>query len=412
MDSNQRKSATRALRGLLRRAEVAALSRAAGARGVAAWVVGGALRDRLLGIPTPEIDVAVSRDAEALATDLERAGFGRAVFLSRDRPGPRVFRLAGRRPLDIAELEGGTIEADLGRRDFTANALALALPSGETLDPFGGLEDIARMRLRCVRAENLAEDPLRILRAARLQATHGLVPDRGVLAASRQAASLFSRAAPERVASELAKLLGSPRAAPALGWAASAGVLPAALGRAMSPRQASALARSLSVLDDLGARRLTPARRRRLRLALTAVRLALGPADTRGWLRERRWSREEARDVALIAGLVASSRAIRSRQDSWRWVLEAGALGEDAVALLARLDAAGRRHARALRALVRAPRRTVAVDGGDIQRWLGLEAGPRIGELLRDLRLAAALGEVSNRRQARSWLTGQVRQSL
>jgi hypothetical protein len=52
------------------------------------------------------------------------------------------------------------------------------------------------------------------------------------------------------------------------------------------------------------------------------------------------------------------------------------------------------------------------VDGGDIQRWLGLEAGPRIGELLRDLRLAAALGEVSNRRQARSWLTGQVRQSL
>ena len=70
-------------------------------------------------------------------------GFGRAVFLSRDRPGPRVFRVAGKRPLDLAELEGGSIEADLARRDFTANAVALALPGGQLLDPFGGIADIA-----------------------------------------------------------------------------------------------------------------------------------------------------------------------------------------------------------------------------------------------------------------------------
>lgn len=412
MDSNQRKSAPAALRGLCRRAEVAALARAAARRGVAAWIVGGALRDRLLGRAAPEIDAAVSGDAESLATDLEREGFGRAVFLSRDRPGPRVFRVAGKRPLDLAELEGGSIEADLARRDFTANAVALALPGGQLLDPFGGLADLASGRLRAVRDGNLAEDPLRILRAARLLATHGLVPDRGLLSESRQAAPLFGRAAPERVAAELSKLLESPRACAALSWAARAGILPAALGQDMSPRRAAALARRLAVLDDAGARKMAPQRRRKLRVALLAASMGLDPSQTRAWLQERRWSRDEARDAALLEGLVASSRGIRSRRDAWRWLLEAGALAEDALALLARLGAGDRRRARTLRPLARAPRRRLAVDGGDIQSWLGLEPGPEIGELLRALRVAAAMGEVSNRREARNWLTGQVRRGL
>ena len=408
MDSNQRKSAPDALRGLRRRAEVRALAHAARARGNGAWIVGGAVRDRLLGLPTPEIDVAVAGDAEALAADLERAGLGRAVFLSRGRPGPRVFRVAGKRPLDLAELEGGSIEADLCRRDFTANAVALAVSTGEILDPFGGVADIRRRRLRCVRAENLAEDPLRILRAARLYATLGLVPDAGVLAASRRAAALFETAAPERIGAELSKLLGSPRAAPALGWTAKAGILGAVLGRPMSPSRAAALARSLAVLDDAGVRHMAAPRRRRLRLALLASRLGFSSARARGWLAQRRWAREEARDAALLCELVAASRAIGSRRDAWRWVLEAGPLGGDAAALLARLDTRDRSRARSLRSLLRSPLRTVSVDGEDLLRWLGLESGPRVGELLRSVRLAAALGEVSNRRQARNWLTGQV----
>ncbi|HEY1434328.1 MAG TPA: hypothetical protein VGG65_03075 [Thermoanaerobaculia bacterium] len=412
MDSNQRKS-VRALRGLGRRSEVRELGRAAAARGITAWIVGGALRDRLLGRSTPEIDAAVSHDAEGLAADLERAGLGRAVFLSRDRPGPRVFRIAGRRPLDVAEIEGGGIETDLRRRDFTVNALALALGSGEVLDPFGGLEDIRGRRLRLVRAENLAEDPLRILRAARLYATLELVPEPAVLAASRRVADLFADAAPERISGELSKLLASPRAAPALGWAARAGILPAALGRVLSPPRAAALARALAVLDDPGIRRLPPDRRRRLRLGLLAVRLGLSPATTRAWLQDRRWSRVESQEAASLCGLVAVARGIRSRRDAWRWVLEAGGLAVDAAALLARSGrAADRRRARSLRSLARAPRRLVAVDGRDIQRWLDLAAGPRVGELLEAARVAAAMGEVSNRREARHWLIGQVRKAL
>lgn len=407
MDSNQRK---RALRALRRRPEIAALERVARRRRVPAWIVGGALRDRALGRRAPEIDAAVAGDAEAIAADLEREGLGRAVFLSKDRPGPRVFRVAGSRPLDIAEVEGGSIEADLARRDFTANALALGVASGELLDPFGGLTDLGRRRLRCVRPENLAEDPLRILRAARFLASHGLVPDDGVLRASLATAPLFARVAPERVGAELSKLLESPRAAPALAWAARARILSATLGRDLSPSRAAGLARSLEVLDDARTRRLPPATRRRLRLAMIAMRLELPPRETREWLAGRRSGREEGRDVARLVELVAASRRSRTTRQDWGWILEAGALATEALALLERLGPAGARRARRLRSLLRARRKPVAVSGHDVVRWLGLAEGPRVGELLRAVRVASALGEVANRREARHWLTGQVRQ--
>ena len=129
----------RALARLLRRGEVRALARVVRRLGSEAWIVGGAVRDACLGLPVREIDVAVAGDAESIARALEAEGAGRAVFLSRDRPGPRVFRVAGSRPLDIAELEGGSIETDLGRRDFTVNAIAVAVAgrAPEIVDPFG-----------------------------------------------------------------------------------------------------------------------------------------------------------------------------------------------------------------------------------------------------------------------------------
>jgi tRNA nucleotidyltransferase/poly(A) polymerase len=412
MRSGQRKRAVDALRSLKRRPEIVAFARAAARRGVDAWIVGGALRDRLLGRPAAEVDVAIARAVEDVAADLERDGVGRAVFLSRGRPGPRVFRIAARRPFDAAEIEGGTIEADLRRRDFTVNALALPLPSGDLIDPFGGLSDAAARRLRCVRAENLSEDPLRILRAARLFATHGLRPDRGVLAASRAAARLFSRAAPERVGAELAKLLAAPRAAPALAWTARAGILPATLGLPLSRSRALAVARSAAAFDDAVIRRLPPERRRLLRLAGLALRLRL-PADrTRAWLSARRWSRDETRDAARLVELADRSRRGGSREKAWGWILDAGSLLPEALALLERLGPEARRRSRGLRAMAGSRPRPVAVTGRDVVEWLGIAEGPRVGELLRAVRVAAAMGTVSGRREARNWLVGQVRKSL
>lgn len=400
---------TRALAGLRRRAPLRALREAASRRGLEAWIVGGAIRDAGLGIPPLEIDVAVSGEAEALARDLESAGLGRAVFLSRDRPGPRVYRVAGRTPVDIAEIEGGSIGTDLARRDFTVNAVALPLDGGAILDPFGGLEDLSRRRLRCVREENLREDPLRPLRAARFLATHGLAPDRATFAAARRAAPGLAGVAPERIAAEMSRLLASPRAAPALRWAARAGLLPAALGLALSPERAATLARSLAVLDDLATRRLPEERRRQLRLAWMALRMGLSEAKTRRWLQERRWSRREGDAAARLTTLAATAAATAARSDAWRWVVAAGPLASDGAHLAARIGAAGRRRATRLSRLANAPRRRLAVTGTDVMGWLSLPPGPAVGALLAELEVAAASGIVKNRREARHWLSGQVR---
>ena len=412
MSTETTRRGTRALAGLRRRAPLTALREAASRRGLDAWIVGGAIRDVRLGIPPLEIDVAVSGEAEALARDLENAGHGRAVFLSRDRPGPRVYRVAGRTPVDIAEIEGGSIATDLARRDFTVNAVALPLDGGPVLDPFGGLEDLARRRLRCVREENLREDPLRPLRAARFLATHALVPDRATFDAARRAAPGLAGVAPERIATEMSKLLASPRAAPALRWASRAGLLPSALGLELSPARAVSLSRSLSVLDDPATRRLPEERRRQLRLAWLALRMGFAEAKTRRWLQERRWSRRETDAAARLTTLAAAAKATAARSDAWRWVVAAGPLASDGAHLAARVGAAGRRRAPRLSRLAKAPRRRLAVSGSDVMGWLSLPPGPAVGALLEELEVAAASGIVRNRREARHWLTGQVRNGL
>ncbi len=339
----------RAWTRLRRRAEVRALARLARRDANPAWLVGGAVRDAALGLPIPEIDAAVAGDAEGIAEALQRAGLGTAVFLSRDRPGPRVFRVAGRRTLDLAEIEGGSIEADLRRRDFTANAIAVGLEDGRIVDPFGGLADLSRRRLRCVDPRNLLEDPLRALRAARFLATHGLSPDAATLAAARRAAPGLGRVARERIAVELARMLEAPTAGPAVAWAARAGLLPAALvpaamvpatlapaglGLDLSEAASARAARSLRPLDALAFRRLPPERRRRLRLARLADALGLRPEDTRRWVSALRLGRREAEEVARLRSLAhAAGKVIRrGRADAIAWLLEAGDAAQDAIA--------------------------------------------------------------------------------
>jgi tRNA nucleotidyltransferase/poly(A) polymerase len=408
-DSRRIGKAFAALRG---RPELRPLASITKRQGIGVWVVGGAVRDLALGLEVPEIDVAVTRDAERIAHALEQTGGGRAVFISRDRPGPRVYRVAGNRSLDVAEIEGGSIEADLARRDFTVNAVAVDLHTGRIVDPFGGLTDLASRRLRCVRQRNLSEDPLRALRAARFIATHGLRPDPAVLAASRRASPGLRNVASERIAAELSRLLGSVAAAPALGWAARARILPAALGLHLSDARARAVARGLCAADDRGVRRLPAARRRRLRLALLALRLRLKPADARRWLRERRWGRLEADEVARIMALSDAARKVRTRRDAWRWVLEAGSLAEDALLLLARRNARTPPTVRRLERLRKIRRRAVRVRGDDIVRWLDIPPGPAVGAWLAEIAVAAAMGEIRNRPEARNWLIGQVRNRL
>lgn len=374
-----------------------------------AWIVGGALRDRALDRPVSEIDLAVSGDAEAVARALQSLGFGRAFLLSADR-SPRVFRVAGRRRLlDVAEIEGGSIDSDLARRDFTVNALAFDLASGRLLDPFGGLADLERRRLAMVSEANLADDPLRCLRAARLSATHGLVPDRGTSAACRRVAPTLAGVARERLQAELSKLLDVRQARPALTWAWRTGVLEPALDLLIPAESWRRLLRRLAAIDSVPLPALPGARRRRLRLALVAAGLEMAPAEAAGWLRRLRWSFEEASDVARLLGLSSAARTKLTDDEEWLWILRAGSHAGDALRLAETLAPRSRRAVRRLTARMRRKRPPPDVRGGDILEWLGLPPGPQVGRLLEAVRVEGLAGRVRTRAEARRWLQMRVK---
>lgn len=369
-----------------------------------AWIVGGALRDRALGRTVAEVDLAVSGDAGTVARALESRGHGSAFLLSSDR-SPRVFRVAGeRRLLDIAEIEGGSIESDLTRRDFTVNALAFDLDSGKLLDPFHGLRDLERRRLAMVSERNLADDPLRCVRAARFLATHGLTPDRRTSVACRRVASTLDRVARERVQAELAKLLEAREAAPALNWAWRSGVLEPALGLPIPQERWKRLARRLGTFDSVPVRTVPGTRRRRLRLALLAAGLGLSPAAAAGWLRRLRWSTEEASGVARLLELATTARSPLEGDDAWRWILRAGDRAPDALRLLEMHAPRSRRAARRLSARLRRRRAILEIRGGDLLEWLSLPPGPDVGRLLEAVRVEGLAGRVRTRAEARKWL--------
>ncbi|HEX9688059.1 MAG TPA: hypothetical protein VGB47_03195 [Thermoanaerobaculia bacterium] len=389
--------------------DLAELARVAASHGARAWIVGGALRDLLLGRDAPEVDVAVTGDGGAIAREMESRGQGRAILLSGARR-PRVFRIAGRsRTMDVAEVEGGSIETDLARRDFTVNAMAAELPSIALLDPYGGILDLSRRRLRMVSENNLADDPLRALRGARLFATHGLVPDRETSRACRRVAAALARVAPERVQSELAKLLEAPHAAAALSWSAVNGLLEPAFRPGAADHEWREIARASAALDQVGRDRLDPTRRRRLRLAVLAARLGFTPREAASWLRRRRWGNREAEEVSRLLDLAdAASRAGRG-DDVWRWLLDAGDRARDSLRLLEILRPRSRHLARRLRGLVARRRPLPDVRGADVLRWLGVPPGPEVGRLLDTIRLEAIAGRIRTREDARKWLRAHAR---
>ena len=132
------------------------------------WVVGGAVRDRLIGRSTDDVDLVAQGDVEPLARRLAKAKGGAAFPLSEAFGAWRVTERAGTWQVDLMPLEGDSIEQDLARRDFTVNAMAELLDGGELLDPFGGRADLEARRLRLVSSTAIEDDPLRIMRLARL----------------------------------------------------------------------------------------------------------------------------------------------------------------------------------------------------------------------------------------------------
>jgi poly(A) polymerase len=169
-----------------------------------AWLVGGSVRDLLLGRRVVDVDLVVERDPAEAARALARREGGIPFPLSERHGAWRVVRDGG--AVDITASRGAVAD-DLGRRDFTINAMAVPLAGGELLDPHGGRPDLEARRLRTVSERVFADDPLRLLRLARLAHELGFTVDPEAERLARRDAHLATRPSGERVLIEIRRLL-------------------------------------------------------------------------------------------------------------------------------------------------------------------------------------------------------------
>ena len=172
-----------------------------------AHFVGGCVRDVRLGRPLVDVDVVVPGDPAPAARRLARATGGSPFALSETHGAWRVV-LDGR-TIDVTARRGGDIVADLGERDFTVNAMAIPVNGAgeDVVDPFGGLSDLADGRLRLVSERVFTDDPLRLLRLARIAHELGFEVDPDAERLARRDAHLADRAAGERIYAEVRRLL-------------------------------------------------------------------------------------------------------------------------------------------------------------------------------------------------------------
>ena len=183
----------------------------------AVYLVGGAVRDALLGRVSHDLDFAIAGDAISLARHTADELGGDFYLLDRERGTSRV--LSGETVIDFAQLRGADLGYDLCDRDFTINAMALPLETADPdaiIDPLGGQHDLSAGLIRATNPAAIDNDPIRGLRAIRLRAELGFQITAETLTLINQAASRLEAISAERVRDEFCRLLNAPKPAESL----------------------------------------------------------------------------------------------------------------------------------------------------------------------------------------------------
>jgi poly(A) polymerase len=187
-------------------------------------LVGGPVRDAMLGRPHNDLDLTTSAHPDEIQRLLDGWAdatwdIGRAFGTIGSRKGPFQVEITTYRSdrYDASSRKpavdfGDTLEADLGRRDFTVNAMAVRVPSREFVDPYGGVVDLAHGLLRTpgLPEDSFSDDPLRMMRAARFAAQLGFAVDPATVAAMTSMVARIQIISAERVRDELVKLVLAP----------------------------------------------------------------------------------------------------------------------------------------------------------------------------------------------------------
>jgi len=401
------------------------------------YLVGGVVRDALLDRLNAQSDLDFTTDASPEVTEAVLAGWAEKTWAQGKRFGTIAASKAGRRievtthraeQYDAASRKpdvafSTVIEADLARRDFTVNAMAISLPDLALVDPFGGVTDLAAKKLRTPLSPEISftDDPLRMLRAARFIAGYDLEPEPELLTAVARWRGRLDIVSDERVREELDKLIVVPDPAPGLWFLVRTGLaeeflpeLPAlALEQDPVHRHKDVLAHTIAVVQ-----RARPERIVRLAALFHDVgkpkTRSFGPAGavsfhhhelvgarmTRDRMRALRYPSE---DIERVSNLVELHLRFHTYGMGWtdsairRYVRDAGDL-LDQLNELTRADCTTRNasKARALAARMDELERRIEelreeeelaairpdLDGRDVMAHLGLAPGPLVGRAL------------------------------
>jgi len=347
-------------------------------RGEGLYLVGGTVRDILLGRPSFDVDIAVEGDAIAFARGLggEVTGHGRfGTAVVRFPDGRRWDVVTARRerygaPAALPEVEAGTIADDLARRDFTVNAMAASLGDdfGRLLDPYGGRDDLAAGVIRVLHAGSFTDDPTRIYRAIRYETRLGFRMDPETERLARAGMAGVALLTPARLREEIVALLSEEAVGHTLERLADlAGI----------SVDADVVARADALRDELD----PGAPRWRLRLALIV--------REHPELLERLALRRE--DQRAVEAAVSLAPRLAGATDPVEIVDLAGRAPEGALIALAERDSAPVRDWFTRLRDVR-----LELHGRDLAE-LGLPESPRVGEVLEELRRRKLRGGLDGR---------------
>ena len=407
-----------------------------------AYLVGGSVRDALLGRHSDYLDLdfvltdRVVETAQAIARHY-KAGF---VLLDAERQIARVVFPQG--TADFAQQVGATLEEDLRRRDFTVNAIAYDPRLDRFVDPLQGYGDLQQRSLRMVSAENLAEDPLRLLRAYRQAAQLGFSLEAETRVAVKQFAPLLNRIAAERVQSELNYLLSTAKGTPWLTQAWQDGLLqdwlPSATAQSLKfvaeidrvtvllqetmPEFAGKLYGQVRLVSsgqvpvEASAIKASGSARNWLITAKLACLLSAKTVEAEAQLRRLKYSRTEIQAVSTVlkflpqlfsANLVETNQAIAipasnlnlPRREQYFFFQGVGttfpAIAVLAIAQGLAIEAIAPLIERFLNPNDPIAHSTPILTGQDLMTALNLPPGPVIGQLLAAIQLAKAEGLLS-----------------
>ncbi|NER81337.1 MAG: CCA tRNA nucleotidyltransferase [Leptolyngbya sp. SIO1D8] len=395
-----------------------------------AHLVGGSVRDALLGRKADYLDLDFVLPNQAVETAQAIARHYQVGFVVLD-PTNQIARVVfAHATVDFAQQVGGSLEADLHRRDFTVNAIAYHPHTEQIFDPLGGCTDLEKRVLRMIAPDNLADDPLRLLRAYRQAAQLGFTLDGQTRETIHHLGPLLGKVAAERVRGELDCLLSKAEGTPLMAMAWEDGIL-----KTWLPDLTSQQICQLMAIDDAYAG-LQKTRPEFAQLLTGWIKEQTPPGFHRSWFKAAKLSQILSKEIAIAEAELTHFKYSRAEQQAVLAILQAWphlqaiaqqensprrqyqlfkTAGNSFIALVLVglvenlpgpllnelidrfLDAADPvAHPRAL------------MSGRDVMKHLGLRPGPHIGDLLAAVELAHAEGKVSSPQDALNWLAEQV----